>query len=130
MIFTAVATKLREEYSGIFVSGESVPIPPSFPAVTIIEMDNSFYTRTMDLAGNENHSSVMYEINAYSNLTSGKKAQCKSIMATIDKEMHSIGFVRMSRQPLEVPNADGTKYRMVSRYRAVISKKGETHRIR
>jgi hypothetical protein len=71
----------------------------------------------------------MYEINAYSNLGSGKKAQCKSIMAVVDTEMQKLGFVRMGCGPMELPNADATKYRMVGRYRAVISKTGAIYRI-
>ena len=40
-VFNTVATALRSEFTGIFVSGESVAAPSSFPAVTLVEDDNS-----------------------------------------------------------------------------------------
>jgi hypothetical protein len=121
-VFSTVATALRNEFSGIFVSGEYVPAPPSFPAVTLVEDDNSTYTRTLDSSGQENHAQIMYTVNVYSNKSSGKKSECKSIMAIIDDEMQGMGFVRIGSSPAEVPNADKTIYRMVARYRATISK--------
>jgi hypothetical protein len=121
-VFSTVATALRTEFSGIFVSGEYVSAPPSFPAVTLVEQDNSTYQRSLDSSGSEKHAVVMYEANAYSNLGSGKKKQTRAIMAIIDNEMQDMGFVRIGSSPAEVPNADKTIYRMVARYRATVSK--------
>ena len=120
-VFNTVATALRSEFTGIFVSGESVAAPSSFPAVTLVEQDNSTYQRSLDSSGSEKHAVVMYEANAYSNLGSGKKKQTRAIMAIIDDEMQGMGFVRTGSSPAEVPNADKTIYRMVARYRATIS---------
>ena len=128
-VFSTVATALRASISGIFVSGEAVAAPASFPAVTLVEMDNSIYMRTMGLSRIENHASIMYQAECYSNLSSGKKAQCKAIMAIIDTEMQKLGFVRIGSGPMALPNADATKYRMVARYRAVISKTGSIYKI-
>ena len=54
-VFNTVATALRDEITGIFVSGEAIAAPSSFPAVTIVEDDNSTYTRTLDSSGQEKH---------------------------------------------------------------------------
>ena len=121
-VFSTVATALRDEITGIFVSGEAIAAPSSFPAVTLVEQDNSTYQRSLDSSGSEKHAVVMYEANAYSNLGSGKKKQTRAIMAIIDDEMQGMGFVRIGSSPAEVPNADKTIYRMVARYKATISK--------
>lgn len=121
-VFSTVATALRDEITGIFVSGEAIAAPSSFPAVTLVEQDNSTYQRSLDSSGSEKHAVVMYEANAYSNLGSGKKKQTRAIMAIIDDEMQDMGFVRIGSSPAEVPNADKTIYRMVARYRATVSK--------
>ena len=71
-IFTAVATVLRTAYPGIYVTGEYVPLPPSLPAVSIMESDNKVYQRMRTLRI-ENAASVMYEVNIYSNKASGKR---------------------------------------------------------
>lgn len=120
-VFGTVATALRNGITGIFVSGEAIAAPSSFPAVTLVEQDNSTYQRSLDSSGSEKHAVVMYEANAYSNLGSGKKKQTRAIMAIIDDEMQGMGFVRIGSSPAEVPNADKTIYRMVARYRATIS---------
>ena len=121
-VFSTVVTALRAEFTGIFVSGEAVAAPSSFPAVTIVEQDNSTHQRSLDSSGKENHAVLMYEINAFSNLGSGKKKQTRAIMAIIDDEMQDMGFVRVGSGPMTVPNADASIYRIVARYRGTISK--------
>jgi len=121
-VFSTVATALRAAFTGIFVSGEAVAAPSTFPAVTLVEDDNSTYQRSLDSSGRENHAQIMYTVNAYSNKSSGKKAETKSIMAVIDAQMFNMGFLRVGSGPQEMPNANASIYRMVARYRAVISK--------
>lgn len=119
-VFHTVATKVREQYPNIYMAGDYVKSPPSFPAVSLIEMDNATRADTIDSGSNENHANVMYEVNVYSNKTTGKKSECKTIIALIDKEMLALGFTRSTLTP--VPNMnDSTIYRMVGRYRATIS---------
>ena len=121
-VFSTVATAIRSDFTGIFVSGEAVAAPSSFPAVTLVEDDNSTYQRSLDSSGQENHAQVMYSCNVYSNKSAGKKAECKAILAVIDAEMFGMGFLRVGSSPMEVPNANGAIYRMVARYKATISK--------
>ena len=122
MVFSTVATALRAVFSGIFVSGENVAAPSNFPAVTLVEDDNSTYVRSLDSSGQENHAQLMYSCNCYSNKSSGKKAECKAIMVVVDEQMFGMGFLRVGSGPMEMPNASASIYRMVARYRAVISK--------
>ncbi len=119
-VFNRVVTRVREVFPDIFMAGEYVKSPPSFPAVSLVEMDNSVRVETIDSGSNENHANVMYEVNVYSNKTAGKKTECREILALIDEEMLSIGFTRSTLTP--VPNEDdSTVYRMVGRYRAAVS---------
>jgi len=85
------------------------------------------YARTQDSESLENHVSVMYEIGVYSNKEVGKKSECKQIMALIDNEMQGMGFTRIFMNP--VPNLESaTVYRLVARYRAVVSKEKVIYR--
>lgn len=127
-VFSTVATALRAQFSGIFVAGEAVAAPSSFPAVTLVEDDNSTYQRSLDSSGQENHAQLMYSCNVYSNKSAGKKAECKAILAVIDTEMFGMGFLRVGSSPMEMPNKDTSIYRMVARYRATISKDNVIHR--
>lgn len=120
-IFGIISEKLRVKYPEIYISGEYVKSPPSFPSVSLIEMDNQIYRSTRTNESIENHVQVMYEINVYSNKTKGKKTETKSIMSVIDSEFERLGFTRIMYNP--VPNElEATIYRIVARYRAVVSK--------
>lgn len=119
-IFTKISTVVREEYDGIFMTGEYVKSPPTFPCVSLMEVDNQVYQSTRDSSTIENHAQVMYEVNVYSNKMSGKKSECKAILSLIDSQMETLGFTRTLMN--SIPNEDdATIYRMVARYRAVIS---------
>ena len=119
-VFNRVVTRVREIFPDIFMAGEYVKSPPSFPAVSLVEMDNSTRIETIDSGSSENHANVMYEVNVYSNKTAGKKTECREILALIDEEMLAMGFSRSTLTP--VPNEDdSTIYRMVGRYRATVS---------
>lgn len=116
-VFTRIATELREKFSGINVSGEYTRTPPKFPHVSIEEADSYTSQEDVDTSATERYRNVMYEVNVYSNRTSGKKAEAKSIMNIVDEIMYSMNFIRTARTP--VPNMeDATIYRLTSRYEA------------
>ena len=119
-VFTTVANAVRTEYPDVYMVGEYVREPSKFPCVSLIEMDNSAYDKTQTSGKLENHASVMYELDVYSNKTSGKKSECKKISALIDKEMSALGFSRTMLQPI-LNVDDATIYRMKGRYMGVIS---------
>jgi hypothetical protein len=122
-VFSTVSTALRAEYPNMNpLSGARQPAPEDLPVAVGMEMDNSTYQRTLDSSGTENHATVMWQWEAYSNKMPGKKAECKAIMEIIDTQMFNMGFLRVGSGPMEMPNANQTIYRMVARYRAVISK--------
>ncbi len=117
-VYTIVATALRNEFPGVFVSSEYVLSPASFPAVTLIESDN-YVDKSMSTIRIEDAAVVMYSLSVYSNKTNGRKTEAKKISDFADEEMRKLGFTRMSR--VQVPNlADATIYRLESRYEAVV----------
>lgn len=120
-IFNSISVKVREKYSQIFLTGEYVKSPPSFPCASIVEVDNQIYRNTRTTECIENHAQLLYEVNVYSNKHNGKKSECKEIISFIDSIFGRYGFTRIFLNP--VPNEeDATIYRMVARYRAIVSK--------
>lgn len=120
-IFNNISEKIRSKYPDAYVVGEYVKSPPHFPSVSIVEIDNSAYDRTQTSDSLENHAEIVYEVNIYSNKTSGKKSECKDIASLLDNEFATLGFSRAMLQP--IPNMDdATIYRMTGRYRGVVSK--------
>ena len=126
-LFNIVAKAIRSKYKDAYVVGEYVKAPARFPCVSIVEIDNTAYDRTQTSGSLENHADVTYEINIYSNKTSGKKSECKEIASLIDNEFATLGFSRTMLQPM-VNGEDITLYRMVGRYRGVVSKDFEIYR--
>ena len=126
-IFSKVAKAVKAAYPSVSMSGEYVRTPSKFPFVSLIEMSNTAYDRTQTSGSLENHASLMYEVNIYSNKKSGKKSECKEIAALIDNELATLGFSRTMLQP--IPNMDdATIYRITGRYTAVISKDKKLYR--
>lgn len=118
-VFTLVANRLRTEIgaANIYITGEYTPAPPKFPCVFIYEADNS--NIGFNGCNAEDITGVMYVIEAYSNLTNGKKSECKNIMHIVDSVMTSLGFTRTMMQQL--PNmSDATIFRMTARYTAAV----------
>ena len=97
-VFNTVSEKVREQYPEIFMTGEYVKSPSSFPCVSLIETDNQIYRNTRTSGCIENHAQVVYEVNVYSNKQRGKKAECKEILGFIDKQLEAIGFTRTDRK--------------------------------
>ena len=119
-IFSIISTEVREKYDGIFITGEYVKSPPSFPCVSLLEADNAVYRNTRTTDSMENHAELLYEVNIYSNKTKGKKAECKDIASIIDSEFAKLGFTRTMLNP--IPNEeDATIYRIVGRYKSIVS---------
>lgn len=126
-VFDYVYERVVEKFPDLHMSGEYVKSPPSFPSSSLVEMDNTTYTGTQTSSDNENHASVMFELNVYSNKKVGKKSECKAIVSFIDEIMISLGFNRKLLQP--VPNMDdATIYRMLARYDAVVAKNKTIYR--
>lgn len=119
-IFANIQAAVKAEYPNAFVTGEYVAAPSSFPAVSIVEIDNAVYRNSQTELSHEYYAAVTYEINVYSNRKSGKKSECKDIVNIIDNAFAALNFTRRMLEP--VPNQnDASIYRMLGRYRAVIS---------
>lgn len=119
-VYSAVASVLREKFPGVFTSGEFIDTPARFPAVTIMESDNSVY-QPMRTTRIENAASVMYEISVFTNSVGYKKSEARDIMEAADGEMERLGFTRISMNPVSNLQ-DATIYRLVARYQAVVDR--------
>lgn len=120
VVFQKCADAFRAAYPNGFIAGEYVSQPPKFPAVMVVEMDNNVDERAMDNGNIENAVNVMYQVDVFSNLNKGKKAQAKAIVALIDEVLAQYRFIRTFCNPIQNMN-DATIYRMTARYRRRIT---------
>lgn len=115
-IYSPIRTALVSSYPGIYVTSEPTAKEPSFPAVSIVQQDNYMSINKLDNSGAERFATVMFQIDVYSNKSSGKKSQCKEIMNVIDTMLYELNFTRISLVPVPM-DGDGY-YRLTARYRA------------
>lgn len=125
-LYTIGRQAIVEAFPDVEVSSTAVLKPEHIPFVTIIEQDNSTFYRTSDSENIENHAEVMIEVQAWTE-GNDKQSKCRSIMNVIDEAYGKIGLRRLMLSP--VTNYNETQlYRMVARYRAVISKEKQIYR--
>ena len=123
-IFNKLFLAISEEYPNAFITSEYVRKPQKFPHVSIMEQYNSTHVEASSLSNIDNASDLMYEVNIYSNLESGKKRQAKNILAIVNENFSRLGFIRQTVD--EVTNLeDSTIYRIVSRYERVVANNEE-----
>jgi hypothetical protein len=120
VVFQKCADAFRAVYPNGYIAPEYVSQPPKFPAVMVVEMDNNVDERAIDNGNIENAVNVMYQVDVFSNLNKGKKAQAKAIIALIDEVLAQYRFIRTFCNPIQNMN-DATIYRMTARYRRRIT---------
>lgn len=119
-VFSGIVQALKDKYSGLVIRDELVKVPDVFPCVTVEQTDNAVNEQTNTDMG-EYSALLTYEVNIYSNLEEGRKAQCKAILADIDAVLCGLGFVRQAAGP-DRDREDFTYYQLTARYRAQADK--------
>lgn len=115
-IYSPIATALKAEYQDIFVTSEPVATPGKSLVVGIVQQDNYMSIDKMDNSGRERFATIMFQVDVYSNLQSGKKSKCKEVMNFVDQMLFALNFTRLSLTP--IPSPDTGYYRYTARYRA------------
>lgn len=116
---------IKEEYPDAYIINEYETKITRFPSISIEEIDNTSHMITT--SSKEDFASVVYEINIYSNRKTDKKQQCKNIADIIDKRLYPLNFTRTMMQSVK-NYKDSSIYRIVVRYRAVVSRYGMIYR--
>lgn len=125
-IFTAVATELRKQVPGIFVTGEiDDSSVKKFPCVQIEE--NSNLPVHIDSAGHSKYANVSLRVRVYSNKTTGRIAEARSILSIVDSVLESLNFYRKSFAPLN-GLYNNSVYRIECSYGATIGEDGKLYK--
>lgn len=119
-IENAVISRLFQAFiaaypNGSYSSEPNTSNPPGWPHLNALQGDQSFFTAKLDSAR------VMFEINAYSNRTSGAKQECKEIMQLVNDTLMEFGAWEQVFCS-QTKNSDLGIYRMTARYKGVAVK--------
>lgn len=126
VLFTEVAKKARSRFKGIRVYPEETESPAAFPCLTFVQSSNTTYRRSLTGDNVEHHVNLMYTANAYSNITTGAKQQCKEIISFVDEIMRSHGFIRMMDE--QMPNQERTISRRTARWSGILGEDGYVYK--
>lgn len=123
VVFTTVATAVRDNHVGATVIGEYTRKPSKFPTVTLDETQNVMVDRLEDSSNEEKFAGVTYRLQVFSNKQNGKKAEARELFATADAEMRRMGFRRVSYTTTpEIYKS--TVYEITATYEAIVSWEG------
>lgn len=123
VILRIVKEAVQAEYPNCDVLSYNPDTISKFPCVTVVEKDNSVYRRSQDNTSSENHAELVFEVQAYSNNTEGKKQEAKKLLSLADEAMLSNNFTRTLKS--ELPNADRSVYRLYASYTAIVAQSVE-----
>ena len=114
-VFEYVATRLRKKHKTIYVVGtELTDTPPKFPAVSLVQTNNTVKTEHSTFDSLENVVREDYKAEVFSNLDVGKEKQTKEITMDISDYMTELGYERTFCEV--IPNGDSNISRRMSRY--------------
>lgn len=117
-VLTNIKTYVAETCKN--VSNYSSKSPPSFPAVSVVQIDNQ--DTYMDLENSENAVKSVIEIQCYSNKNI---TESRNIINQCCDAMRQMGYIR-SYGPKPVDNASDTNiYRTVARFNRLVSSVNE-----
>ena len=116
-LYNIIATALRTQFSGIFVTGEAVNAPPHFPCVAFYEEDNYTMHDALDSGSEERCAILRYRLDVYSDKAGGKKGEAKDIVSFVESYLYARNFTRDSRMPLN--DMGDTIFHMIGTYRVV-----------
>lgn len=112
-VYTRVARAVRGRFARIDISDDYTKTPSVFPHVSVIEEDNSDVQRLTSDSGEM--AQLVYNVNVYSNKTSGKKSEARAIMKVVDEVMRSMNALCTFRHP--IPNMQNHSiYRLTAQY--------------
>ena len=118
-IYTALVNALNTNVGNVETDSVYVNMPSKFPFVSMEEIDDSVYEEGSDCCEIENFANKEYEINVYTQ-NPKKKSNGDKIANVVDSLLKQYGFVRTFKNPIQ--SGDEATYRIVMRYRGVVSK--------
>lgn len=100
------------------ISSEFDDYPEEFPAIQIRQTGASAYVRTQDDSLDPHHFTVTFQIDTFSNKTSGAKSEVKALMKLNNEAMQAMKFTLTSSDIYT--NFDRTITRGTQNYRVLV----------
>jgi hypothetical protein len=126
-LFDELARLVLAAYPRAYVTGEVVPVPAQFPAVSIEEASNTSARSMEDSGGREMGAYLTYEVQVAHPSDQDGKLVCRRILGILSDRMEELNFDRTTMRPVKNEEAPSI-YRMVARYIGVVDRNGTHYR--
>lgn len=101
----------------------TLPTPTQFPHIAVREIESPTFKRTNDSARQEHHRTIIWQIDAFSNLLPGAGMQVKALLDYIHPIMTMYGWIREQHKSVIMPGSTNIT-QMMSVYRMVLGRDG------
>lgn len=113
-------TALAVSYPGATVGSGYDEQSARYPYVEVEQIDSVPLRHTMTEPSSENHATLSFEINVYSNRQDTARSECMELMNAVDDAMTEMGFYRYhTNKPLKRTR---TVWRRYARYRGIVER--------
>ena len=117
-IFTAIRNAVKAEYADANCVQMYTPTPAKFPTVFAREIGHFTPQQAWTLTNAQDISERTWEVQVFSNLSTGSKEQAYEILDICKDAMRSLYFLETFEQPID--QQDKSIYCLVARFRRVI----------
>ena len=117
-IFTVIRTAVLNTISTANVTQTYSATPSKFPTVFAREIGHFTPAQTQTLTNQQDVYETTWEVQIFSNLTSGSKEQAYNLMSIVKNALKGLYFIEVSENPID--NANAKYYTLIARFRRVI----------
>lgn len=117
-IFTAIRNAVKAEYADANCVQMYTPTPAKFPTVFAREIGHFTPQQAWTLTNAQDISERTWEVQVFSNLSTGSKEQAYEILDICKDVMRGLYFIETFEQPID--QQDKSIYCLVARFRRVI----------
>lgn len=117
-IFTAIRNAVKAEYADANCVQMYTPTPAKFPTVFAREIGHFTPQQAWTLTNAQDISERTWEVQVFSNLSTGSKEQAYEILDICKNVMRGLYFLETFEQPID--QQDKSIYCLVARFRRVI----------
>lgn len=119
-VIDTVAQAFETAGMDVLVSSDYIEKPASFPYLFIRQVSSAAYLSTLDERIGENHITVRFSLEVFSNKKGAQKTEAKAVMKIADEAMQNMKFTRTSYNYL--PNYDRAIGRIRADYYAIVGR--------
>lgn len=117
-IYTVIRSAVLAEVSDAKVTQTYVPAPAKFPTVFVREIGRFTPQNAQTVTNAQDVYETTWEVQIFSNLTSGAKEQAYKLMDAVKNAMRGLYFIETMENPVD--NANNKYYTLIARFRRII----------